>query len=330
MDIIMNQKYMKMFRSKRMNILNCFIIYGMCLFLLTACETNKQSEISYEEPVNRKTPDLTIVSSDIIQENKLPDDNAHEIPAKSLIISHGKTIIERFGVPSGFTRVKSEEESFGDYLQNLPLKPDGTRVKYYDGREKLKDVYLAVVDFSLGDRDLQQCADGVIRLKAEYLYAMKRYDEIHFNFVSGFNAEFSKWADGNSISVKGNKVSWNSNSNNNDSYESFQKYLDMVYAYASTLSLEKELIEKEFSKLAIGDVFIQGGSPGHCVIVVDMAVNKNTGEKLFMLAQSYMPAQDIQILIGDREDSPWFSSNIEDTLKTPEWTFQVFDLKTWK
>jgi len=33
----------------------------------------------------------------------------------------------------------------------------------------------------------------------------------------------------------------------------------------------------------IGDVFIVGGSPGHAVIVVDMAVNSD-GEKIFLLA----------------------------------------------
>lgn len=332
MGIKMKENYKRMLESKRINILNCLYIFSMCMFLLTACESNKMPENSYEQPVNTITPNLTIESSSNIQETELPDENVNtnDKPRKSLIFPDGKTIVERFDVPFGFTRVKPEEESFGYYLQNLPLKPDGTRVKYYDGREKIKDVYLAVVDFSLGDRDLQQCADGVIRLRAEYLYAKERYDEIHFNFVSGFNAEFSKWAEGNGISVKGNKVSWNLNNNNNSSYDSFQKYLNMVYAYASTLSLEKELIEKHFSKLDIGDVFIQGGSPGHCVIVVDMAVNETTGEKLFMLAQSYMPAQDIQILIGDSQDSPWFSSNIEDTLKTPEWTFEVSDLKTWE
>lgn len=149
-------------------------------------------------------------------------------------------------------------------------------------------------------------------------------------YQTGFNRrKHRKWADGNGISVKGSNVSWKTNSNNNYSYKSFQKYLDIVFAYASTLSLEKELIEKPFSDLAIGDVFIQGGAPGHCVIVVDMAVNENTEEKIFMLAQSYMPAQDIQILKGDSEGSPWFSANIEDNLKTPEWTFKISDLKTW-
>lgn len=337
MDVKRKGKYKKVLKSRLFHGLNYFFIYSMCLLLFTACETNKQPENSYEEPeqsneqpVSTITPDLAIESSNNIQESELPDVNATEIPVESLINADGQTIVERFSVPTGFTRLKSEEESFAYYLQNLPLKPDGAKVKYFDGREKLKDVYLAVVDFSLGDRDLQQCADGVMRLRAEYLYAKGRYDEIHFNFVSGFNAEFSKWADGKGISVSGNEVSWNTNSKNNSSYDSFQKYLDIVYAYASTLSLEKELIDKDLQELSIGDVFIQGGSPGHCVIVVDMAVNETTGEKIFMLAQSYMPAQDIQILKGDNEDSPWFTANIEDTLITPEWTFKVSNLKTWE
>ena len=111
-------------------------------------------------------------------------------------------LYKRFNALDGYERVETEADSFGYYLQSLPLKPHGEKVKYYDGREKNKDVYLAVVDFSLGDRDLQQCADAVIRLRAEYLYSHDRFDEIHFNFVSGFNAEFTKWSAGNSISVK--------------------------------------------------------------------------------------------------------------------------------
>ncbi len=325
------EEYMSALKRKLINSLTCIFICSMGLLLFTACKTNSQTEDSSKQPeISVAAQDRPIPSPENVNDIELPDANATEIPVVSLITADGQTIAERFDVPQGFTRVDSEEESFAYYLQNLPLKPDGTKVKYYDGREKLRDVYLAVVDFSLGERDLQQCADAVIRLRAEYLYDMKRYDEIHFNFVSGFNAAFSKWADGNGISVDGNNVSWYRNSNNNSSYESFQKYLDIVYAYASTLSLDKELISKPLTDLAIGDVFIQGGSPGHSVIVVDMAVNENTGEKIFMLAQSYMPAQDIQILKGDIESSPWFSASIEDILESPEWTFKVSDLKTWE
>ena len=292
------------FRMKR--LLAIIILCGGICYLLVGCKGS--DKLSFPEP---------------------PEANTTESHVISLINTEGQTIAERFDVPQGFTRQESEEKSFAFYLQNLPLKSDGTKVKYYDGREKLGDVYLAVVDFNLGERDLQQCADAVIRLRAEYLYSEARFNEIHFNFVNGFKAEFSKWADGYGISVNGSQVSWINNSNNS-SYESFQKYLDIVYTYASTLSLEKELIAKPLSDLAIGDVFIQGGSPGHCVIVVDMALNVSTGEKIFMLSQSYMPAQDIQILIGDHDGSPWFSASSGDILKTPQWTFKVSNLKTWE
>lgn len=341
-------------------------VMSICLFLLTSCDLNKAKDITneqrknaYEKKLNNEEiPDLLTDNPDDYPDNNQDDnpdndqdtevseDNTTDTPTpietiniteenpnsdanETFLIPEGKTIRERFNVPKGFSRVPSEEGTFANYLQNLPLKPEGSKVKYYDGREKMRDVYLAVVDFSLGNRDLQQCADAVIRLRAEYLYTMKRYDEIHFNFVSGFNAKFTKWAEGNTIAVNGNQVTWKTNSNNNRSYESFQKYLDMVYAYASTLSLEKELSAKSFTDLEIGDVFIQGGSPGHCVIVVDMAVNETSGEKIFMLAQSYMPAQDIQILKGNSDASPWFSIKNEDILLTPEWTFHLTDLKTW-
>ncbi len=39
-------------------------------------------------------------------------------------------------------------------------------------------------------------------MRAEYLYQNKLYDEISFDFVDGFKAKYSKWAQGYRISVK--------------------------------------------------------------------------------------------------------------------------------
>lgn len=47
----------------------------------------------------------------------------------------------------------------------------------------------------------------------------------------------------------------------------------MVFAYAGTLSLAAELKPAALQDLEAGQVFIAGGSPGHCVIVMDVAVN---------------------------------------------------------
>ncbi|MBN1525641.1 MAG: hypothetical protein JW904_14275 [Spirochaetales bacterium] len=47
------------------------------------------------------------------------------------------------------------------------------------------------------------------------------------------------------------------------------------------------------------------------------------GEKIFLLAQSYMPAQEIQIVINPGSDSlsPWYSADFGPILDTPEWRF---------
>jgi hypothetical protein len=81
-------------------------------------------------------------------------------------------------------------------------------------------------------------------------------------------------------------------------------------------------------QIEIGDVFVRGGSPGHAVIVVDLAADKATGKKVFLLAQSYMPAQDIHVLKNpaDPKLSPWYASDFGEILETPEWTFSKGEL----
>ena len=104
--------------------------------------------------------------------------------------------------------------------------------------------------------------------------------------------------------------------------------MNMVMAYASTLSLERELENVEIDDMEVGDVFIIAGSPGHAVIIVDMAVNQEY-EKIFLLAQSYMPAQQTQVLINpmDNSLSPWYSLKGKEKLITPQWKFDLDDLK---
>lgn len=247
----------------------------------------------------------------------------------SYINPEGQTIIERHLTPKGYIRVGVDKDSFGDFLRNQKLKTYGEKALYYDGREKTKGgVYDSVIDVEIGDRDLHQCADAVMLLRGEYLYSIGKYEDISFNFVSGFKAEYRKWMEGYRIKVDGNNVSYYKATEKSNSYEDFRKYMNMVMAYASTLSLEKELKPVDIEDIKIGDVFIIGGSPGHAVIVVDMAINDDN-EKIFILAQSYMPAQQTQILINpmDEDISPWYSLKGKEKLSTPEWTFQLDELK---
>lgn len=247
------------------------------------------------------------------------------------INAEGETISQRFMVPKGYARLKSDTSSFAHYLQNLPLKPHGTLVKLHDGRTKPnRSVYIAVIDLEIGKANLQQCADAVIRLRAEYLYRQKQYNDIHFNLTNGFNAQYSKWKDGYRVEVTGNKTRWVKTTQPSNDYKTFRKYLDFVFTYAGTLSLSKELTTVNISNMQIGDVLIQGGSPGHAVIVVDVAEHHKTKEKIYLLAQSYMPAQEIQVLQNPTKTngSPWYNLNNNNTeIPTPEWLFYATDLK---
>ncbi len=257
-----------------------------------------------------------------------------KIEIQTKATSLGNTIETRFPLPEGYMRLVADSTSFYSYLRNLPLKPINALVSYYNGETKLnRNIYEAVIDLPIGKRDLHQCADAVMRLRAEYLFQNKKFDSIHFNFTNGFKADYANWRKGKRIVVKGNKVFWIQNSQASDSSKDFWKYLEIVFSYAGTASLEKEMKPITVEEMQIGDVFIQGGFPGHAVIVVDMAINQTTKEKIFLLAQSYMPAQELQILKNPNNTSlnPWYRlSEISEELRTPEWTFSKFNLKRFR
>lgn len=242
------------------------------------------------------------------------------------------TIKTSIDVPKNFERITTSKSSFGEYLRNLPLKPKGSKVRYYNGDIKSGEgIYTAVVDLSIGNKDLHQCADAIMRLRAEYLFEQKRYDEIHFNFTNGFRVDYSKWKQGYRIKTTGNKTSWVKKEPSSNSYNTFWEYLEQIFMYAGTASLSKELLPIKMKNLEIGDVFIKGGFPGHAVIVVDKAINKN-GKIAFLLAQSYMPAQEMQILINpnNKNLSPWYLLDENEKIITPEWTFTTDQLARFK
>ena len=60
--------------------------------------------------------------------------------------------------------------------------------------------------------------------------------------------------------------------------------------YAGSYSLGRDLAPvTELTEMQIGDMFIDGGFPGHVVIVVDMAVDTAGGDRVYLLAQGFHP-----------------------------------------
>lgn len=211
--------------------------------------------------------------------------------------------------PDGCKRVDGGNPDFAVWLRNIPVRKDNT-VYLYNGKPKgYQGAQYAVLDVPVGRKDLQQCADAVMRLRASWLYSEGRYSEIRFADNNGRMYACPPSPDS----------------------AAFERYLETVYAYCGTHSLAQQLRGTRWRDLQPGDVLIRGGSPGHAVIVVDVAEN-DMHQKYYMLAQSYMPAQSIHILKNpaDPDGGPWYDAGqANDLITTPEWNFRKEELKTW-
>lgn len=219
----------------------------------------------------------------------------------------GHNFIGEIATPAGYTRTPATKNSFSEWLRIVPLKKD-KRVFLYNGSLKPnQSAQFAVIDIPVGNKDLQQCADAVMRLRAEYLYLN--------NKPMAFMDYNGKW------------YSWEGKGNRN----LFDNYLQNVFGWCGSASLDKQLNPvADFSTIKAGDVLVRGGFPGHAITVVDIAIN-NKGQKVYLLAQGYQPAQDIHVLNNpmDATLSPWYMVDTGSLIITPEWRFSKENLKTW-
>lgn len=280
--------------------------------------------------IHGKGPGLALCSCLVLA---LADPAASAPPTYAWLLrsDRSQALHRRIPPPAGFERMALPEGSFGEWLRGLPLKPGRPAVHLYDGRLKAnQNAHAAVIDIDVGSGDLQQCADAVIRLRAEYLWSVRDLAAIRFRFTSGDPANYTSWRDGERPEVAGSRVRWIRTAAPDPTYEGFRRYLVSVFTYAGSLSLGRELAPvADPREVRPGDVFVQGGSPGHAVLVLDVAIQPASGRRLFLLAQSYMPAQDVHVLRnpGDAALSPWYTTDFGDALETPEWTFRARDLR---
>jgi hypothetical protein len=237
-------------------------------------------------------------------------------------------------LPPGYSRLEASPNAFAAWLRHIPLKKDRTVYLYNGSPKRNQDAQFAVLDVSVGHKDLQQCADAVMRLRAEFLYTARDFLNIDFYTEANVRLNFSEWANGERVRLNGSRLSSYTLPGGDhycDTRACFDNYLTTVFTYCGTRSLEKQLASIPLNRLTPGDVFIKGGSPGHAMLIVDAAEDKQ-GHRIYLLAQSYMPAQDIHIVNNpmDRFLSPWYRANLTQSIvETPEYTFAINQLRTW-
>ena len=243
------------------------------------------------------------------QSQLLSEDKSVEKPVSPVLASASNPykIISEIPLPEGFLLINAGKKSFSDWLLNIQLKKDKTVYLFNGEKKRNQAAQFAVLDIPVGTQNLQQCADAVMRLRAAYLYDHGKYDSIVFYDNEQrpylFSTPYTR--------------------------EHFLAYLQRVFAMCGTASLSKQMKKSAYPDIQPGNVLIRGGFPGHAVIVLAVAVN-NSGAKKYLLAQSYMPAQDIHVLLNplSKVDSPWYDFN-DEPVETPEYTFTAKEWMRW-
>lgn len=229
---------------------------------------------------------------------------------------------QRFAPPAGFVRASLPRGSFGGWLRRLPLAAPETPVTSYRGGVILPadhDNLAAVVAIDVGAGDLQQCADSILRLHAEWLYAQGRRDQ-SYRAASGAVMPFARWARGDRMKQVGAGFVWVAGAARaDDGRASFRRWLDGVFAWANTGSLARDTEVIAPEDLRPGDFVVQPGGPGHAVLVLDLARGPG-GRRALLLGQGFMPAQSFQVLRPSARAGVWFIVEPGATaLTTPFW-----------
>lgn len=218
-----------------------------------------------------------------------------------------KETVRDIPVLDGFERI--EETSFATYLLDLPLAEDGLPIQIYDVESSDS---IQKWNFRLINKPIlslsEQCADVCMHLRADYLFANRRFFDIHFEDTQHNVLRY--WL--------GNMP------------EKHKNYLRRVFEVANTESLIHEMPVRPIAEIQPGDVFVYDyksrpdAKYGHAMMVLSVAKNPATGQKAIMLVQGSTPACSIHILKNQATGTPWFI--IDENADTFDFGFAKYNI----
>ena len=232
----------------------------------------------------------------------------------------GMTVESRFVPPQGYVR-KNDDDPYVSYMRKLPMLPDGSPVYLFNGALKpVQNHHVGVLDVDVGDRDLQQCSDAAQRLRTDYLFQTDQHDKISYHFVNGMKFSWNQWKQGYRVKREDRKTVMVKTAKPGGSLDSFRNYQKMLFMYAGVSSVMKESPVISVADLRPGDAI---AGVGHLIIVLDVVENEQ-GNKKFLLAQSYIPAQQIEVLTNPNASTPWYDASLLESCPfiTPEWVYE--------
>jgi hypothetical protein len=233
------------------------------------------------------------------------------------------TVAGAFPLPPGATRVPADP--FGLFLLALPLRPPGAPVRLHTGAEAPHSLPgVRVVDLPLVPGDLQQCADSAYRLRAAFLLQAGAA-ELVFHATSGQALTWSRWVAGDRVSLQGDRLVWRSTDGARGA--GLEGYLTELFKWAGTRSLvAHDTVPVADGAPRPGDLIVAPGSPGHAVVLLDVARGADGGW-LVIVGEGFMPAQDFHIHPGPV--GGWWPFTA-DGLALPWWPLPADGLRRWR
>jgi hypothetical protein len=191
-----------------------------------------------------------------------------------LAFGQGQRSVKDIPVPAGFKTDEYTVSSYSRWLATRPLKINNV-ILAHDGRKITAgtDRVCAVLDLPLlFTGDLEQCADYAMRLWAEYHKDRNKLDKLYLFDYNGRRQYFRK------------------------SGLSYRNFLRRAFANSNSYSLKQGCAKVDTGSIVPGDMVVQNerGGVGHVSVVMN-ACRDSSGQKLYLIGFSYMPAQEFHI-----------------------------------
>jgi hypothetical protein len=238
-----------------------------------------------------------------------------------LSIGQAETIKEVYVPPAGAQRIQGD--AFANWLQALPLKDEDAAIRTYSGRRVSHNG--RPVDFPLVRGDLQQCADSAIRLRAEWIRASGGdLTSLSYFATSGDPLPWSRYKGGEQPFVRSDRIAWRPV---DPATQSWEGWLQAVFTWAGTRSLAAYETLPVTGEPKPGHLLVSPGSPGHAVVILDVAKGLH-GEGIFLLiGEGFMPAQDFHVEHGPH--AGWWAWG-SDGVRLNHWHMKRESLRRWK
>ncbi len=244
-----------------------------------------------------------------------------------------ESLYGRIREPFAFERQSLEPGSFAAWLRYLPVLPGKPELMRFNGAiSSHQQAYYAILDVPIGNQDAVHGVEAALLLKS--LYALSRGEASSINILlnSGAAVSYAQWQQGYRFVSRGNEVFWEQGPRRGTGWQDVLDFLISAFPLTNSAALREVTVKIPPQELTNGSLLFHDAASGHVVMVMDVAIHPQTGDKLFLLAQGFTPAHQLHILVNPKDPtiSPWYRLYPDQTLETPLYIFHYGLLRQWR